>query len=167
MAAETKHAATEITAIRRADGESRTLAATLPRRVLEARRIAANVIHGGGGNDIVNGGSALDSGVDQLFGDDGNDRLIAGNGNDEMTGGAGVDMFTIESMNMTGHWVIHDYEAGEKVYLFQPPEELSWSSSSDPSNPWVMATMADGDSVTFMGLTDWASIDITQTTSIF
>ena len=40
--AETK----EILAIRRADGESRTLAASLPRLVLEARRIAANVIHG-------------------------------------------------------------------------------------------------------------------------
>jgi len=36
----------EIVAIRRADGESRTLAASLPRLVLEARRIAANVIHG-------------------------------------------------------------------------------------------------------------------------
>jgi uncharacterized protein (DUF58 family) len=46
MAAQTKHASGEITAIRRADGESRALAASLPRLVLEARRIAANVIHG-------------------------------------------------------------------------------------------------------------------------
>jgi len=46
MAAETRYATQEITAIRRADGESRSLAATLPRLVLEARRIAANVIHG-------------------------------------------------------------------------------------------------------------------------
>ena len=46
MAPATKHEAQEITAIRRADGESRTLAASLPRLVLEARRIAANVIHG-------------------------------------------------------------------------------------------------------------------------
>ena len=46
MAEATKHATGEITAIRRADGESRTLAASLPRLVLEARRIAANVIHG-------------------------------------------------------------------------------------------------------------------------
>ena len=46
MAAETQPNNGEITAIRRADGESRTLAATLPRLVLEARRIAANVIHG-------------------------------------------------------------------------------------------------------------------------
>ena len=36
----------EIAAIRRADGESRSLAASLPRLVLEARRIANNVIHG-------------------------------------------------------------------------------------------------------------------------
>ena len=41
-----EHAAQETTAVRRADGESRTLAASLPRLVLEARRIAANVIHG-------------------------------------------------------------------------------------------------------------------------
>jgi uncharacterized protein (DUF58 family) len=46
MAAATGHEAKEIAAIRRADGESRTLAASLPRLVLEARRIAANVIHG-------------------------------------------------------------------------------------------------------------------------
>ncbi|MDE2378390.1 DUF58 domain-containing protein [Bradyrhizobium sp.] len=46
MAAENGHTAREIVAIRRADGESRTLAASLPRLVLEARRIAANVIHG-------------------------------------------------------------------------------------------------------------------------
>jgi uncharacterized protein (DUF58 family) len=46
MAADDKHTAREIIAVRRADGESRTLAASLPRLVLEARRIAANVIHG-------------------------------------------------------------------------------------------------------------------------
>src|SRR5580704_13019550 len=46
MAAAAEHSAKEILAVRRADGESRTLAASLPRLVLEARRIAANVIHG-------------------------------------------------------------------------------------------------------------------------
>jgi uncharacterized protein (DUF58 family) len=46
MAASNKNEAQEILAIRRADGESRRLAASLPRLVLEARRIAANVIHG-------------------------------------------------------------------------------------------------------------------------
>src|SRR4029079_9878389 len=46
MAAESDEQTREILAIRRADGESRTLAASLPRLVLEDRRIAANVIHG-------------------------------------------------------------------------------------------------------------------------
>ncbi|WP_315765281.1 MULTISPECIES: DUF58 domain-containing protein [unclassified Bradyrhizobium] len=46
MAATREHADKEIVAIRRADGESRTLSASLPRLVLEARQIAANVIHG-------------------------------------------------------------------------------------------------------------------------
>ena len=42
----TDYAAHEIEAVRRADGESRSLAASLPRLILEARRISANVIHG-------------------------------------------------------------------------------------------------------------------------
>jgi uncharacterized protein (DUF58 family) len=46
MAEASEHAARESLAVRRADGESRSLAASLPRLVLEARRIAANVIHG-------------------------------------------------------------------------------------------------------------------------
>ncbi len=46
MAAAAQQAIPETIAVRRADGESRTLAASLPRLVLEARRIAANVIHG-------------------------------------------------------------------------------------------------------------------------
>jgi uncharacterized protein (DUF58 family) len=46
MAAQNKHLNEEIVAVRRADGESRSLAASLPRLVLEARRIANNVIHG-------------------------------------------------------------------------------------------------------------------------
>jgi len=46
MATAPDHATQEILAVRRADGESRSLAASLPRLVLEARRIAATVIHG-------------------------------------------------------------------------------------------------------------------------
>lgn len=46
MAGPAEHTRQETLAVRRADGESRTLAASLPRLVLEARRIAANVIHG-------------------------------------------------------------------------------------------------------------------------
>lgn len=46
MAPRPQPAVDEIEAVRRADGESRSLAASLPRLVLEARRISANVIHG-------------------------------------------------------------------------------------------------------------------------
>lgn len=46
MAAAPDHATQELLAVRRADSESRSLAASLPRLVLEARRIAATVIHG-------------------------------------------------------------------------------------------------------------------------
>jgi uncharacterized protein (DUF58 family) len=46
MAQPAERAPPEVLAIRRADGESRGLAASLPRLMLEARRIAANVIHG-------------------------------------------------------------------------------------------------------------------------
>ncbi|HEY0231303.1 MAG TPA: DUF58 domain-containing protein [Dokdonella sp.] len=46
MAAAPDHATQELLAVRRADGESRSLAASLPRLVLEARRISATVIHG-------------------------------------------------------------------------------------------------------------------------
>ena len=46
MAPRPQPALQEIEAVRRADGESRSLAASLPRLVLEARRISANVIHG-------------------------------------------------------------------------------------------------------------------------
>ncbi len=46
MASAPELAPQETLALRRADGESRTLAASLPRLMLEARKISANVIHG-------------------------------------------------------------------------------------------------------------------------
>ena len=46
MAAEPDVRTVETEAVRRASGQSRTLAASLPRLMLEARRIAATVIHG-------------------------------------------------------------------------------------------------------------------------
>ncbi|RED37566.1 uncharacterized protein DUF58 [Rhodopseudomonas thermotolerans] len=46
MAQADEHRTQETLAVRRADGESRTLAASLPRLMLEARRIANNVTHG-------------------------------------------------------------------------------------------------------------------------
>jgi uncharacterized protein (DUF58 family) len=46
MAAETRPHSIEAEAVRRASGQARTLAASMPRLILEARRIAATVIHG-------------------------------------------------------------------------------------------------------------------------
>src|SRR6201997_4403387 len=47
MAAETRRtSAYEAPAVQRAVGEGRTLAATMPRLMLEARRVAASIIHG-------------------------------------------------------------------------------------------------------------------------
>src|SRR6186997_942358 len=46
MAAEPDHRTFEADATRRATGAGRTLSATMPRLILEARRVAATVIHG-------------------------------------------------------------------------------------------------------------------------
>src|SRR4051795_12728060 len=46
MAAEPDHRTFEADATRKATGAGRQLSATMPRLILEARRIAANVIHG-------------------------------------------------------------------------------------------------------------------------
>src|SRR5256886_11736586 len=46
MAARRRADKNEIKATQRASGEARTLAETMPRLILEARRIAATVIHG-------------------------------------------------------------------------------------------------------------------------
>jgi uncharacterized protein (DUF58 family) len=59
MAETNRHESGEITAIRRADGESRTLAASLPRLVLEARRVAANVIRGQHGRRRAGAGESF------------------------------------------------------------------------------------------------------------
>ena len=46
MAAELDHRSFEADATRRATGAGRTLSTTMPRLILEARRVAATVIHG-------------------------------------------------------------------------------------------------------------------------
>ena len=44
--ADAEHRAAETESTRRATGEARSLSATMPRLILEARRVAATVIHG-------------------------------------------------------------------------------------------------------------------------
>ncbi len=59
-------------------------------------RINGNVLVGGDGNDILNGGGAVrfidaGGGNDTIFGGDGNQEVDAGSGDDIITGGGGVD----------------------------------------------------------------------------
>ncbi|WP_039918225.1 calcium-binding protein, partial [Cellvibrio mixtus] len=59
---------------------------------------AAEIVLGGGGNDVINAGGGNDklygeAGNDSLSGGDGNDLLDGGVGNDTLNGGAGNDVF--------------------------------------------------------------------------
>jgi len=71
------------------------------------------VIHGQGGNDVINA-SALGPDVVQLTidGGAGNDIITSGAGNDTITGGAGADKFNVTSV-LNGHDVITDFTGGQ------------------------------------------------------
>ena len=58
-----------------------------------------DVIHGGGGSDIV----ASKAGNDRLYGDDGNDTIVGGVGDDHLEGGAGNDLLQ-GGMSDAGAW---------------------------------------------------------------
>lgn len=124
---------------------------------------AANVLHGGGGDDII---SAVqnDRLADQLFGDDGNDNLYAGSGNDQLTGGVGNDTFTFDPSGSDGHWIVTDYTPGEdRVVLYPYSGQVAWGT--DASSGWVQATVGNGDTITFVGVTDWTEIVLIETTA--
>ena len=125
---------------------------------------AANVLRGGDGNDAISAGH--DDGVaDRLFGDGGNDELYAGSGNDELTGGADADKFTFDPQYRDGDWVVHDYSQlqEDRVLLFPYDGGIEWSTVDYAGTPSVRATFDDGDTVTFVGITDYTQIDIAST----
>jgi Ca2+-binding RTX toxin-like protein len=67
---------------------------------------AANLIHGGGGNDLIGGGDGNDTlygglGIDTVFGDAGNDTIYGGGGNAVLSGDAGSDILYSESTAAT------------------------------------------------------------------
>lgn len=97
-----------------------------------------DVIHGLGGNDLINGGIGADTiygddGNDTLVGNSGNDTIFGGNGNDNLagqydvdvlSGGPGQDAFYFAVSDANGD-TITDYENGEKIYVYAGPISLS------------------------------------------
>ena len=127
---------------------------------------AANELHGGAGDDVI--GARGGVGIDKLFGDDGNDELYASSGNNELTGGAGADKFSFDPYFDDGDWIIHDFTPGlDKAYIFPGFSSLSWSWSTVSYNGTssLRADFADGDSITFVGITNLADVTLIQTTS--
>lgn len=125
-----------------------------------------NFIRGGAGDDVI-GATHADGRVDRLFGEAGNDELGAGSGNDELTGGSGADKFVFDPDNSDGNWVIHDYSKaeGDEVVLFPYSGNFTWKTVDYLGTPSVQATFGDGDTLTFVGVTDYSQIDIVATMS--
>lgn len=125
---------------------------------------SANVLHGGGGDDIITARSTVDAAVDRLFGDAGNDNLFAGGSNDELTGGSGSDIFLFDPNRYEGDWVIQDYSyaEGDLVALIPYSGGVVWGTQEGTG--WTQAVLADGDTITFVGVTD-TIINLVQSTS--
>lgn len=119
-----------------------------------------NEIHGGDGNDYLNGGGV--SGSDRLFGDGGDDLLFGGTGNDQLTGGAGADSFMFDGSQSgnSGQDVILDYEEGADQLVFTlTAAEPVWSAGSYNGTASLVATYGSGYSVTLVGITNVAQVD--------
>jgi hypothetical protein len=90
-----------------------------------------DVIHGGGGNDLIYARSGDDvvaggNGHDRLFGGRGDDTLICGRGNDRLTGNIGYDTFRVgayrrdDAGNRHGQDVIVDFDPSRDMIAFDP-----------------------------------------------
>lgn len=124
-----------------------------------------NFIRGGDGDDYISSGQT-DAYADKLFGEGGNDELFAGSGNDELTGGPGADKFAFNPSRSAGDWVVHDYSRaeGDKVTLFPYDGEINWTPVDYQGTSSLLASFADGDSITFVGVTSMDEIDIASMT---
>ena len=125
----------------------------------------ANVLRGGAGDDIISAISMNDFSLDKLFGDDGNDNLFAGSGNDELTGGAGADIFSFDPRSQNGNWVISDFSLveGDRARLFPYDGNITWDSVNYQGVQSVRATFDGGDTLTFVGISDYAQVDLLGT----
>ena len=123
-----------------------------------------NILRGGGGDDALSA-THNDGVVEQLFGEAGNDELDAGSGHDALPGGGGADKFVFDPANRDGDWVIRDYSKaeGDKVLLFPYDGSISWNAVDHLGTPSLQATFDGGDTLTFVGITDYSQIDIAAT----
>ena len=85
-------------------------------------RSVAQLVAGGGGDDILTGGSAADT----LNGGDGDDTLTGGLGADTLTGGAGKDRFVFTKADLLGTMTagamldrITDFQGGNDTIVLQ------------------------------------------------
>ena len=67
--------------------------------------------------------------------------------------------------NRDGDWVIRDYSKaeGDKVLLFPYDGSISWNAVDHLGTPSLQATFDGGDTLTFVGITDYSQIDIAAT----
>ena len=126
---------------------------------------ADNEIHGGAGNDQLNGGavSSTNPSHDKLFGDAGNDYLFGNNGNDELTGGSGIDRFIFgDHRAIDGHDIIWDYTPGEDFLSFSfEPAPTTWSATTVNGIDSLIGTYDNGaSSITVVGITSSAQLSI-------
>ena len=116
-------------------------------------RDAAEVLHGGSGNDRIVGGTTV-------FGDTGNDTLVAGWNRNVMTGGSGADHFVFsdadetpdgpEVRSQSGSILDFDASAGDRliidrVHNSNPAYEFVGYAASDEDVPvgyWGSSTAA-------------------------
>lgn len=100
--------------------------------------VAADLIYGGGGNDVLRGHGERDAlfgeaGNDTLEGGEDNDRLFGGHNNDRLYGGDGHDKLqgqhgrdTLEGGD--GHDVLFQSERGD-FFTFQDPDNFNQTAS--------------------------------------
>ena len=106
-------------------------------------------LFGGGGNDVITGGSGADqlfgqSGNDTLLGKGGNDLLFGGAGNDTLTGGAGDDQVFGEAGNDRMIW-----NPGDGSDLFEGGAGTDTAEVNGGNGAEIFTVTANGTRVRF------------------
>jgi Ca2+-binding RTX toxin-like protein len=106
-------------------------------------------LFGGGGDDVITGGSGADllfgqSGNDTLLGKGGNDQLFGGSGNDTLTGGAGDDQVFGEAGNDRMIW-----NPGDGSDLFEGGAGTDTAEVNGGNGSEIFTVTANGSRVRF------------------